>query len=73
MTVRSHGYASAMENQRMACWRCGTPMIWGGDHDHNDITDGASDDQSFIISNFRCPDCESTAYFHHSDTTVGAS
>ena len=24
----------------MNCWHCGTELIWGGDHDMDDVNDG---------------------------------
>ena len=47
----------------MKCWRDGTEMIWGGDHD---IDEEEIDSDFLIVSNFRCPRCESTAEFYHS-------
>ena len=34
-----------MMKDRMQCWHCTTPMIWGGDHD------GEEDDDYLIVSN----------------------
>jgi ribosomal protein S27AE len=48
---------------RMNCWRCGTQMIWGGDHH---IDDEVIDSDYLIVSNFQCPRCESIAEFYHS-------
>ena len=44
-----------MMKDRMQCWHCATPMIWGGDHD------GEEDDDYLIVSNFHCPTCQSRA------------
>ena len=44
----------------MACWHCGTIMIWGGDHD-------VDDDHSFDVeTNFSCPNCSSELVFYRS-------
>ena len=53
----------------MKCWHCKTELIWGGDHD---IDDEVIDSDFLIVSNFRCPRCESTAEFYHSKTRYTA-
>jgi len=40
------------------CYRCGAQMIQGGDHDDVD-----ADGVEIIISNFHCPNCESSCEF----------
>ena len=39
----------------MNCWHCNTELIWGGDHDIDDVEDMEYD----IITNLTCPKCES--------------
>ena len=36
----------------MNCWHCGTELIWGGDHDLEDMTD-----EYDVVSNLSCPNC----------------
>ena len=36
----------------MNCWHCGTELIWGGDHDLEDMTD-----EYDMVSNLSCPNC----------------
>ena len=35
------------------CWCCGTRLIWGGDHDQEDM-----DGREYIESNLSCPSCD---------------
>ena len=37
----------------MNCWHCGTELIWGGDHDLDDILDEEYD----MVTNLSCPNC----------------
>ena len=39
----------------MNCWHCNTELIWGGDHDIDDVEDMEYD----IVTNLTCPKCES--------------
>ena len=39
----------------MNCWHCNTELIWGGDHDIDDVEDKEYD----MITNLTCPKCES--------------
>ena len=49
----------------MNCWHCGTELIWGADHDMEDINDGEESEYDFF-SNFTCPKCKSyVEVFHH--------
>ena len=36
----------------MNCWHCGTELIWGGDHDLEDMTD-----EYDVVTNLSCPNC----------------
>ena len=36
----------------MNCWHCGTELIWGGDHDLEDMTD-----EYDMVTNLSCPKC----------------
>lgn len=36
----------------MNCWHCGTELIWGGDHDLEDMTD-----EYDMVTNLSCPNC----------------
>ena len=36
----------------MNCWHCNTELIWGGDHDIQDESDGSS-----METNLSCPKC----------------
>ncbi len=36
----------------MKCWHCNTELIWGGDHDIDDI-------EYDMVTNLTCPKCES--------------
>ena len=36
----------------MDCWHCGTELIWGGDHDLEDMTD-----EYDVVTNLSCPNC----------------
>ena len=35
----------------MDCWHCGTELIWGGDHDVDDV------EEYDVVSNLSCPNC----------------
>ena len=37
----------------MNCWHCGTELIWGGDHDFDEDSEGLYD----MVSNLSCPNC----------------
>ena len=45
----------------MNCWHCNTELIWGGDHDIDDVEDMEYD----IITNLTCPKCESYVEVYH--------
>jgi len=36
-----------------SCWHCGSDLIWGGDHDHEDM-----DGKEYIESNLSCSACD---------------
>ena len=36
----------------MNCWHCNTELIWGGDHDLEDMTD-----EYDMVTNLSCPNC----------------
>jgi hypothetical protein len=44
----------------MKCLHCNTQLIHGGDHD------GEEDDEYDIVSNLRCPNCNTDVYVYHS-------
>ena len=46
---------------KMNCWHCNTELIWGGDHDIDDVEDMEYD----MITNLTCPKCESYVEFYH--------
>ena len=35
----------------MNCWHCGTELIWGGDHDLDDV------EEYDMVTNLSCPNC----------------
>jgi len=37
----------------MNCWNCQTELIWGGDHDIEDINESYS-----MVTNLSCPKCD---------------
>ena len=43
------------------CWKCGSVMIQGGDHDYDEDSE-----EHLIVSNFTCPECGSYALFYWS-------
>ena len=43
--------------QRMLCWYCGHPMIWGSDFDAEDY----GHEGPGIVSTFSCSHCKATA------------
>ena len=43
----------------MNCWTCNAKMIWGGDHDCEEM------DDYNIVSNFSCPECGAFMLFYH--------
>ena len=45
----------------MNCWHCNTELIWGGDHDIDDMEDMEYD----MITNLTCPKCESYVEVYH--------
>ena len=52
------GYSILKKDQQRAgqvnCWHCGTELIWGADHDIEDLNDGEESEYDFF-SNFSCP------------------
>ena len=41
----------------MNCWHCNTQLIWGGDHDIEDIDE---DNEEYVMAtNLSCPNCGS--------------
>ena len=53
----------------MNCWHCGTELIWGADHDMEDINDGEESEYDFF-SNFTCPKCKSYVKFFIIDNVL---
>ena len=45
----------------MNCWHCNTELIWGGDHDIDDLEDSEYD----MVTNLTCPKCESYVEVYH--------
>ena len=45
----------------MNCWHCNAELIWGGDHDLDDVEDMEYD----IVTNLSCPRCESYVEVYH--------
>ena len=43
----------------MKCWHCKKELIWGGDHDIEDVGDYD------IVTNLSCPKCHSAVYVYH--------
>jgi len=43
----------------MKCWHCNKELIWGGDHDIEDVADYD------IVTNLSCPKCHSAVYVYH--------
>ena len=43
---------------------CGTELIWGADHDIEDLNDGEESEYDFF-SNFSCPKCHSYVEVFH--------
>ena len=41
----------------MNCWHCSTELIWGGDHDMEDMNMEGDDG---IVTNLSCPSCPAT-------------
>ena len=39
----------------MNCWHCNTKLIWGGDHDIDELDDMYYD----MVTNLSCPRCKS--------------
>ena len=48
----------------MNCWHCGTELIWGADHDMEDVNDGEESEYDFF-SNFTCPKCQAYVEVYH--------
>ena len=44
----------------MKWWHCGTELIWGGDHDCDDITP-----EYDMVTNLSCPNCETFVEVWH--------
>jgi hypothetical protein len=40
----------------MKCYNCGTELIWGGDHDCEDV-EGLLNEEHAIVTNLSCPNC----------------
>jgi hypothetical protein len=38
----------------MKCYVCDTDLIWGGDHNGDEL---GHDDENVIVSNLSCPNC----------------
>ena len=47
----------------MNCWHCGTELIWGADHDIEDLNDGEEPNMTF--SPIFCPKCHSYVEVFH--------
>jgi hypothetical protein len=44
----------------MKCWHCDTELIWGGDHDLEELEDSEYKDSEYIMeTNLSCPECQS--------------
>jgi|TARA_R100001126_G_C4789202_1_gene131014 hypothetical protein len=48
----------------MKCWHCDTELIWGGDHDIQEIDDTynehySEDTEYMMETNLSCPECQS--------------
>tara|TARA_B100001248_G_scaffold236038_1_gene199186 strand:- start:41 stop:247 length:207 start_codon:yes stop_codon:yes gene_type:complete len=50
---------------KMNCWHCGSELIWGADHDMEDINDGEESEFDFY-STFSCATCHSYVEVFHS-------
>ena len=44
----------------MKCWVCNHELIWGGDHDLEDVVDDHT-----IITNLSCPECDAFVEVYH--------
>jgi hypothetical protein len=51
----------------MNCWHCSSELIWGGDHDYEDICR----EEPGIVSNLSCPDCNTYVEVYHTMTEEG--
>ena len=47
----------------LKCFGCGGQVIWGGDHDTEDM------DDYFIVSNLTCMDCDMFYLMYHPTPT----
>ena len=45
----------------MKCWHCQSDLIWGGDHDFEEDSDGEYD----ILTNLSCPTCNTYVEVYH--------
>ena len=43
----------------MNCWHCNTKLIWGGDHDIEEVDEGY-----LIETNLNCPNCHAEVYVY---------
>ena len=43
----------------MKCWVCNHELIWGGDHDLEDV------DGHTIVTNLSCPHCDAYVEVYH--------
>ena len=48
----------------MNCWHCDTELIWGGDHDCEDV-----EEYSFV-TNLHCPKCDSYVEVYYPNRDV---
>ncbi len=46
----------------MDCWVCNTELIWGGDHDLEDIVE---DSEHTIVTNLSCSNCKASVEVYH--------
>ena len=51
----------------MNCWHCGTELIWGGDHDLEDMTD-----EYDMVTNLSCPNCGAYVEVYRFNASVDA-
>ena len=46
----------------MNCWHCNTELIWGGDHDLEEI------EEYDMVSNLSCPNCDAYVEVYRSNS-----
>ena len=55
----------------MNCPHCKTELIWGGDHDYEDVGICVEEGEGGIVSNYECPKCPTEVEVYHDLTSVG--